>query len=31
MEEVLSDFGLTMEDFRGMAETALPEESGGNV
>ena len=31
LEKVLSDFGLTMEDFRGMAETALPEESGGNV
>jgi hypothetical protein len=27
MEEVLADFGLTMDDFRKMAETPLPEES----
>jgi hypothetical protein len=27
MEEVLADFGLTMEDFHKMAETPLPEES----
>jgi hypothetical protein len=25
MEEVLADFGLTMEDFRGMAESDSPE------
>ncbi len=30
MEEVLADFGLTMEDFRKMGETPLPEESHGN-
>ena len=30
MEEVLADFGLTMEDFHKMAETPLPEESNGN-
>jgi hypothetical protein len=27
MEEVLADFGLTMDDFRKMAGTPLPEES----
>ncbi len=27
MEEVLADFGLTMDDFQRMAETPLPEES----
>jgi hypothetical protein len=27
MEEVLADFGLTMDDFRKMAETPQPEES----
>lgn len=27
MEEVLADFGLTMEDFHRMAETSLPKES----
>jgi hypothetical protein len=27
MEAVLADFGLTMDDFRKMAETPLPEES----
>jgi hypothetical protein len=27
MEEILADFGLTMDDFRKMAETPLPEES----
>jgi hypothetical protein len=27
MEEVLADFGLTMDDFQKMAETPLPEES----
>ena len=27
MEEVLADFGLTVDDFRKMAETPLPEES----
>lgn len=27
MEEVLADFGLTMEDFHTMAETSLPKES----
>ena len=26
MEEVLADFGLTMDDFQKMAETPLPEE-----
>ena len=26
MEDVLADFGLTMDDFRKMAETPLPEE-----
>lgn len=30
MEEVLADFGLTMDDFRKMAETPLPEESNRN-
>ena len=28
MEEVLADFGLTMDDFHKMAETPLSEESG---
>jgi len=27
MEDVLADFGLTMDDFQKMAETPLPEES----
>jgi len=27
MEEVLADFGLTLDDFQKMAETPLPEES----
>ena len=27
MEEVLADFGLTLEDFRKMGETPLPNES----
>ena len=27
MEEVLADFGLTVDDFQKMAETPLPEES----
>jgi hypothetical protein len=27
MEDVLADFGLTMDDFHKMAETPLPEES----
>jgi hypothetical protein len=27
MEEILADFGLTMDDFQKMAETPLPEES----
>jgi hypothetical protein len=27
MEEVLADFGFTMDDFQRMAETTLPEES----
>jgi len=27
LEEVLADFGLTMDDFERMAETPLPEES----
>ena len=31
LEEVLADFGLTMDDFRRMGETPLPEESGGNA
>jgi hypothetical protein len=29
-EEVLSEFGLSMEDFRKMSETPLPPESSGN-
>ena len=31
LKEVLSDFGLTTDDFRRMAETPLREEPGGNV
>jgi hypothetical protein len=27
MEEILADFGLSMDDFHEMAETPLPEES----
>ena len=29
-EKVLAEFGLTMDDFRKMAETPLPPEPGGN-